>query len=115
MSETLDELKAIIYNAPDGATHFGIDFIYYKYEKADSVAIWREYTQRKSTFVLNQCICMMNLRSLSDIKRIIELMESNSKLQNKSGESFKEELLKATSSMMHPHIEGVYAVWEDQL
>ncbi|PHQ89858.1 MAG: hypothetical protein COB48_13080 [Pseudoalteromonas sp.] len=43
------------------------------------------------------------------------LMESNSKLQNKSGESFKEELLKATSSMMHPHIEGVYAVWEKQL
>tara|TARA_R110002073_G_scaffold133936_4_gene281479 strand:- start:23563 stop:23847 length:285 start_codon:yes stop_codon:yes gene_type:complete len=75
MSESLKELKGIIDNAPEGATHFGIDFIYYKYEKADSVAVWREYIKIKSTFVLNQCICMMNLRSLSDIKRIIELME----------------------------------------
>lgn len=77
MSESLEELKAIIDNAPDGATHFGIDCVYYQYEKADTIAIWREYTNLKSTFVLSQCICMMGLRSLSDIKRIIELMELN--------------------------------------
>ncbi len=75
MNESLEELKAIIDNAPDGATHFGIDCVYYQYEKADSIAVWREYYKRKSNFVLNKCICMMDLRSLSDIKRIIELME----------------------------------------
>lgn len=73
--ETLEELKSIIDNAPEGATHFGIDCVYYQYEKADTIAVWREYYKRKSNFVLSQCICMMDLRSLSDIKRIIELME----------------------------------------
>lgn len=75
MKETLEELKAIRDDAPDGATHFDDNSVYYMYEKADSIAVWREYTKRNSTFVLSQCICMFGLRSLSDIERLIELME----------------------------------------
>lgn len=32
-----------------------------------------------------------------------------------SAKQFKAELLKATTTMMHPHIEGVYAAWEKNL
>lgn len=111
--ESLEELKAIIAGKPDGATDFSNRFnklIFYKHSFLLGWFYWDGSCYRP----LNTCPSNKT-RSLSDIKRIIELMESNSKLQNKSGESFKEELLKATSSMMRPHIEGVYAVWEDQL
>ena len=36
-------------------------------------------------------------------------------LSNRSADGFKAELLEATGAIMHPHIEGVYAVWENQL
>lgn len=115
-SETLEELKAIVENAPEGANYVTlggkqyimIDGMHCKV--FNCLGVWSIPVCNASDILIDA-----KVRSLSDIKRIIELMESNSKLQNKSGESFKEELLKATSSMMRPHIEGVYAVWEDQL
>lgn len=114
MSESLEELKAIIDDAKEfdktsSAKVKGIKIF-------DGWYRWFLNDNSYSKIFDNEDYDGVQIdRSLSDIKRIIELMESNSKLQNKSGESFKEELLKATSSMMHPHIEGVYAVWEDQL
>ena len=120
--ETLEELKAIIENAPEGAKYQALSearkFYFDSVPDVDGCDMWivSESGDAEKTDMDSVCICGFDeFRSLSDIKRIIELMESNSKLQNKSGESFKAELLEATGAIMHPHIEGVYAVWENQL
>tara|TARA_R110000822_G_scaffold58228_5_gene145758 strand:+ start:1798 stop:2286 length:489 start_codon:yes stop_codon:yes gene_type:complete len=36
-------------------------------------------------------------------------------IKNMSAEGFKNELIKASAAIIHPHIEGVYAVWENNL
>lgn len=75
-SETLDELKAILDNAPDGATHYSnCESAYYKFK----CECWMFCCRGKTLFEFVQdddYVCD-ELRSLSDIKRIIELMELN--------------------------------------
>lgn len=69
--ETLEELKAIVENAPEGATHIDEDGDYvkpigdelYYYSFVNGVGWSTEY------------FIPCRMRSLSDIKRIIELME----------------------------------------
>lgn len=71
--ETLDELKAIIDKAPEGATHY------------DSMATWKYKNLDRGTFLMpdgtgykiDEFYPNKALRSLSDIERIIELMELN--------------------------------------
>ena len=70
MTETLDELKAIFDNAPEGATHY--DGIYYmvldgELQSAPSKRFGWEYVYDVFEIGLT--------RSLSDIKARIELME----------------------------------------
>ena len=67
----LEQLKQIIADAPEGATHVSHDiffhkedgYVYYEYDAYKDV--WRPYPR----FTLT--------RSLADIKRIIELLEKN--------------------------------------
>lgn len=66
MSESLEELKAIIDNAPEGATHIDEDGDYCKGES--------HYFSSGSKRWDNMDFPVA-MRSLSDIKRIIELME----------------------------------------
>lgn len=76
MNESLEELKAIIDNAPEGATHADNAVSYYKMDSyGNQWGIWKGVW----------CVCVgcntmrmpPSMRSLSDIKRIIELMELN--------------------------------------
>ncbi|PHQ89859.1 MAG: hypothetical protein COB48_13085 [Pseudoalteromonas sp.] len=71
-SETLEELKAIIENAPEGATHLDDDGDYVKFidDEMYHYSFVRGYGW--SSDYVSPC----ELRSLSDIKRIIELMEA---------------------------------------
>jgi len=76
MSETLEDLKAIVDNAPDGATHYSsIEGVYYKFEC--ECWMWGPYGSVLFHFVQGDDFVCENIRSLSDIKRIIELMELN--------------------------------------
>jgi len=78
MSETLEGLKAIVDNAPDGATHHStIERVYYKFEC--ECWMWCHYGSVLFHFVQDDDFVCENIRSLSDIKRIIELMESQKK------------------------------------
>ena len=66
MSESLEELKAIIDNAPEGKTHVCVENGYQGYwndDDCDCLAI------------SGDGVYLSGMRSLSDIKRIIELME----------------------------------------
>lgn len=73
--ETLEQLKEVIKNAPDGATHYDEDGDYIKF------GINYPYWYDGSTwFELESC---GSVRSLSDIKLIVELMESNKALIDK--------------------------------
>ena len=67
--ETLEELKAIIAGKPDGATHITQHRCVYLYKKCDGSFFWWD---GDGWFNLDKPVC---LRSLSDIERIIELME----------------------------------------
>ncbi|QGJ84303.1 hypothetical protein [Pseudoalteromonas phage XCL1123] len=76
--ETLKELKAIIAGKPEGATHIDVDRDYVKFIGDE---------MHHYSFVVGfdgwsgdyEAPC--ELRSLSDIERIIELMECNSNLK----------------------------------
>lgn len=74
--ETLEELKAIIAGKPEGATHYSVsEQAYYKFK----CECWMWCDKGKSLFSFMQDddeVCNY-LRSLSDIERIIELMETN--------------------------------------
>lgn len=79
MSESLEELKAIVDNAPDGATIVDIEvdgFIDYLY--VDKCA---DHGKQIKSFHNGDDSAIEysngNIRSLSDIKRIIELIELN--------------------------------------
>lgn len=75
--ETLEQLKEIVKNAPEGATHYDEDGDYIKF------GINYPYWYDGSTwFELESC---GSVRSLSDIKLIIELMEEISGLKHKVG------------------------------
>ena len=71
MNESLGELKTVIENAPEGASHY--DGIYYRYlgDEAQSSPSKRFGWE----FVSDGPVELELTRSLSDIKRIIELME----------------------------------------
>lgn len=70
--ETLEELKAIVENAPERATHVGEDSKYLKFRKNND---WFEYSNSFSGHSVIYTQNLDNARSLSDIERIIELME----------------------------------------
>lgn len=71
MNESLEELKVIIDNAPEGATHYDEDDDYVKF--IDDEMYHYSFVQGYgwSSDYVSPC----ELRSLSDIERIIELME----------------------------------------
>jgi len=69
MSETLEELKAIVDNAPDGATHIDDDGDYAKYGGMYDYF----YSKGLREWISTDTVSID--RSLSDIKRIIELTE----------------------------------------
>ena len=68
--ETLEELKAIVDNAPDGATHIDDDGDYAKYGGMYDYF----YSKGLREWISTDTVSID--RSLSDIKRIIELMEA---------------------------------------
>lgn len=78
MSEILEELKAVVDNAPDGATHY------------DSLATWKYKNLDRGTFLMpdgtgykiDEFYPNETIRSLADIKRIIELMEDKLRLDH---------------------------------
>lgn len=75
--ETLEQLKEIVKNAPEGATHYDEDGDYIK------LGINYPYWYDGSTwFELESC---GYVRLLSDIKCIIELMEYSMRLESKLG------------------------------
>ena len=69
MSETLEELKSIVDNAPDGATHIDDDLLFYIKDSRFGLRWHNDYDG-----LWFRCEVPETLRSLSDIKRIIELM-----------------------------------------
>ena len=85
MSESLEELKAIIDNAPEGATHICFDGDYYRcnndlrngkqWDFWDSSQIGR--VDRWDWVGDMYLVDIVDMRSLSDIKRIIELMDGD--------------------------------------
>ncbi|QGJ84305.1 hypothetical protein [Pseudoalteromonas phage XCL1123] len=70
--ETLEDLKAIIVNAPEGATHVSRNGVYYKRSDKQgfgALVWWRrgeEWIESKIDHIT---------RSISDIEEIIALME----------------------------------------
>ena len=70
--ETLEELKEIIDNAPDEATHIDGDKEYVKFIEGEMYHYSCEWA---SVYDFP-----LELRSLSDIERIIELMEATQDL-----------------------------------
>lgn len=84
--ETLEELKEIIENAPEGSSHIAKSVGQSRYLKHNVRRDFVYYDGRtfcafpsKSGF-LKTC---KSIRSLSDIKHRIELMENNQQLQDK--------------------------------
>ena len=79
MSESLEELKSIIDNAPIGSEIVDIDDdgdVSYMYHSEDYPAGQRILDSRNGEDAAIE-FSDGNIRSLSDIKRIIELMELN--------------------------------------
>lgn len=74
MSETLEELKAIVDNAPDGATH--VNYAYYFKKQYD--IDWMYCEKSKSHWKFDDDNAESDIRSLSDIKLIIDLIEASS-------------------------------------
>ena len=75
VSESLEDLKAIIDNAPDGKSHALNDggiFTYWSDEDIGCLAI------------SGDSVSLSRMRSLSDIKRIIELMEQAKCVRNET-------------------------------
>ena len=70
MMESLQELKAIVDNAPDGATHIDDIKTYWKVISEFDYFFHNDSQWDNSEPLEN------GTRSLSDIKRIIELMEA---------------------------------------
>lgn len=66
MSESLEDLKAIIDNAPEGKTH--------TLNEGDTVTYWSD-DDVGCLAISGDSVSLYGMRSLSDIKRIIELME----------------------------------------
>ena len=67
--ETLEQLKAIVENAPDRATHVQVVEFENQYFESNGFGFW---CLNSDCQVVGEDI--VSVRSLSDIKRIIELM-----------------------------------------
>lgn len=78
--ETLEQLKEIVKNAPDGATLY--DGEYFKFEN-DEYCRWSSICDIQDWYTDLEPSC--EVRSLSDIKLIIELMEYSMRLETKLG------------------------------
>ena len=84
--ETLEDLKAIIAGKPDGADEF---FIYQgavnyinNHENGHQFKIWcDDGCEWVFSELVDDWQCIRGRRSLSDIERIIELMECNNNLK----------------------------------
>lgn len=90
--EILEDLKAIVKNAPDCATHYDSkNYFTFVSEFDDGLyySHWRKWVNNKQSMVVCQSRGINNIRSLSDIKRIIELME------------WKENILKRCKSLIN--------------
>jgi len=79
----INELKEIVENAPEGANHFdGVDYYYAHFVASPDHCIWNVFDKGNGRFTvvgdmyLDEC---MKMRSLEDIRTIIELYEG---LQN---------------------------------
>ena len=82
--ETLEQLKDIVKNAPDGATHLSSSVGQSRYLKHNVRREFVYYDGRTFCSFPSRSrylIACESIRSLSDIKRIIELMECVSKLE----------------------------------
>ena len=82
--ETLEQLKDIIKNAPDGATHYVVDQYDFTegYFKLENCIAYCDYGADGWKYVEGAAIELNGtheFRSLSDIKLIIELMEGQKK------------------------------------
>ena len=71
MKESLEDLKAIIDNAPQGATHYDVHYYRYSGDEVQSAPSKRFEWE----FVSDGSAELELTRSLSDIERIVELME----------------------------------------
>jgi predicted MPP superfamily phosphohydrolase len=71
--ETLEDLKAIIAGKPKGvdSTHVQVVDGEFQYFNSDGFSLWSHDIDD-----LAEAECILNMRSLSDIERIIELMEA---------------------------------------
>lgn len=78
--ETLKDLKTIRDNAPEGATEFTTRFGKYEYYKFSIHGCWYYFEGNNWVPIERPQIVS---RSLSDINRIIELLETNKRLFNK--------------------------------
>lgn len=79
--ETLEQLKEIVKNAPEGATyHSNSERVYYKFES--ECWMWQSEGTGVFHFVQDDEYVCDDIRSLSDIKLIIELMEGKKSLES---------------------------------
>lgn len=78
--ETLEQLRGIVKNAPCDATHY--------YNVTGSYHLIRNFSfydyDIEHDYWLLGSPCSEEMRSLSDVKRIIELMEENKELYEES-------------------------------
>lgn len=80
--ETLEQLKEIVKNSPEKATHVDNLGSYLKQNKNRD---WFTWTCKHGGHRVIYTSNLDNLRSLSDIKLIIELMEYSMSLESKLG------------------------------
>ena len=87
--ETLDQLKEIVKNSPDGSTHveriISRGALYFlKRVNRQGVYTYAFYSNEHGSYIDGVAISG-EIRSLSDIKLIIELMEYSMRLETKLG------------------------------
>lgn len=104
--ESLEDLKAIIDNAPEGASHY--DGIYYRYsgDEVQSAPSKRFAWE----FVSDGSVQLELTRSLSDIERIIQLEE---RLNNSEYKKEECKHLSSTASYTHVTCDSCYMIRTD--
>ena len=70
----INELKEIVKNAPEGATHY-IDNTYFRKRTNFPVGTWFEFTDKSAGFELTQASNLPEVARLEDIRTIIEMYE----------------------------------------
>ena len=82
--ENLKELRVILDNAPDGACGYCSNEEYWKFE--NNVAFVFEHHSQFQGWFKDDLMYIKNIRSISDIKRIVELMEQVEQICNEEDE-----------------------------